>query len=174
VTESNRDHTAKLIDLLSFDLYAAARAVTRAYNPHLASIGLTYPQYLVMVALWQHAPRTVKELGENLDLDSGTLSPLLKRLEATGLVTRRRCVNDERTVEIAPTPQGQALMRDASGVPRAIASALGLSEAEARRLRALLTKLIASVGGSAHGTRPATTESDGASGGNTGSRRATA
>jgi len=174
VIEANRDHAAKLSDLLCFDLYAAARAVTRAYNPHLAAVGLTYPQYLVMVALWEHAPRTVKELGEHLDLDSGTLSPLLKRLEATGLLTRRRCTSDERTVEIAPTPKGQALMRSAAGVPRAIAGALGISEAEARRLRALLSKLIASVGRGQDETGPAIAETGGPSERGPTSRRATA
>jgi MarR family transcriptional regulator, organic hydroperoxide resistance regulator len=146
VIEPNRDHVAKLSDLLCFDLYAAARAVTRAYGPHLAVVGLTYPQYLVMVTLWQHAPRTVKELGESLDLDSGTLSPLLKRLEATGLVTRHRRTDDERTVEIAPTPKGQDLMRAAAGVPSAMAAAMGISAQEARQLRALLGKLVVSFG----------------------------
>ena len=146
MSESDRDHAAKLSDLLCRDLYAAARAVTRAYGPSLAAIGLTYPQYLVMVTLWQHAPRTVKALGENLDLDSGTLSPLLKRLEGMGLVTRRRRVDDERTVEITPTAQGRALMQDAVAVPRAVAGALGITAQDAKRLRVLLAKLIASVG----------------------------
>jgi DNA-binding MarR family transcriptional regulator len=164
VIESNRDHAAKLIDLLCFDLYAAARAVTRAYGPHLAAVGLTYPQYLVMVTLWQHAPRTVKELGESLDLDSGTLSPLLKRLEATGLITRHRRADDERTVEIAPTPQGRALVREAAGVPSAIATAMGISANEAKQLRALLDKLTTSLEHNQGGTRarPATDGTRGA------------
>jgi MarR family transcriptional regulator, organic hydroperoxide resistance regulator len=153
VIEQTRDHAAKLSDLLCFDLYAAARAVTRVYGPHLAAVGLTYPQYLVMMTLWQHAPRTVKELGEQLDLDSGTLSPLLKRLQATGLVTRRRSINDERTVEIAPTAKGRALVRDAAGVPSAMAAALGITAQEARRLRALLRKLIDSVARNQDGAR---------------------
>jgi DNA-binding MarR family transcriptional regulator len=146
VSESNQDHAAKLSDQLCFDLYAAARAVTRAYGPALGAVGLTYPQYLVMTTLWQHAPRTVKELGQKLDLDSGTLSPLLKRLESAGLVTRRRRADDERTVEIAPTPKGRALMRDAAGVPRAMAGAMGISAQDARRVRAVLAKLITSLG----------------------------
>jgi MarR family transcriptional regulator, organic hydroperoxide resistance regulator len=144
VSEPNLDHSAKLCDVLCFDLYAAARAVTRGYGPLLASVGLTYPQYLVMVTLWQHAPRTVKELGASLDLDSGTLSPLLKRLEASGLVTRRRRADDERTVEVAPTAQGRALVLEAAGVPRAMAGAMGISAQEARQLRALLRKLTGS------------------------------
>ncbi len=146
MSESNQDHAAKLSDQLCFDLYAAARAVTRAYGPALAAVGLTYPQYLVMTTLWQHAPRTVKELGQRLDLDSGTLSPLLKRLESAGLVTRHRRPDDERTVEIAPTAKGRALVRDAAGVPRAMAGAMGISAQEARRTRAILGKLIASLG----------------------------
>ncbi len=145
MTEPTRDHAAKLADLLCFDLYAAARAVTRAYGPHLAAMELTYPQYLVMSALWQHAPRTVKELGIQLDLDSGTLSPLLKRLEAMGLVTRRRRTDDEREVEIAPTPKGRTLVRDAGGVAAAMATEMGITAQDARRLRGLLGQLIASV-----------------------------
>lgn len=144
--KSTHDHAAKLSDQLCFDLYAAARAVARAYGPHLAAMDLTYPQYLVMTSLWQHAPRTVKELGQILDLDSGTLSPLLKRLETAGLVTRHRRVDDERTVEIAPTPRGRALVRDAAGVPRAMAAAMGITAQEARHVRAVLGKLIGSVG----------------------------
>jgi DNA-binding MarR family transcriptional regulator len=147
VIEPTRDHAAKLSDQLCFDLYAAARAVTRAYAPHLAAMGLTYPQYLVMSALWQHAPRTVKELGLQLDLDSGTLSPLLKRLEASGLVTRRRRTDDEREVEIAPTLKGRALYRDAGAVASAMATEVGITALDARRLRGLLGHLIASVKG---------------------------
>jgi DNA-binding MarR family transcriptional regulator len=157
LSDSNQDHAAKLSDQLCFDLYAAARAVTRAYGPALAAVGLTYPQYLVMTTLWQHSPRTVKELGQRLDLDSGTLSPLLKRLESAGLVTRHRRPDDERTVEIAPTAKGRALVRDAAGVPRAMAAAMGISVQEARRTRALLGKLIASLG-----RNPGAEEEDGA------------
>ena len=145
MNDSNQDHAARLSDQLCFDLYSAARAVTRAYGPALGAVGLTYPQYLVMTSLWQHAPRTVKELGQNLDLDSGTLSPLLKRLDAAGLVTRHRRPDDERTVEIAPTAKGRALARDASGVARTMAIAMGISAHEARQIRALLAKLIASL-----------------------------
>jgi MarR family transcriptional regulator, organic hydroperoxide resistance regulator len=134
-----------LSDLVCFDLYAAARIIARAYRPVLSGLGLTYPQYLVMVMLWQDAPRTVKELGENLDLDSGTLSPLLKRLEASGHVTRRRRADDERTVEITPTLKGRALQREAKRVPIEIAAAMGISEAEERKLRALLRKVTSSL-----------------------------
>jgi MarR family transcriptional regulator, organic hydroperoxide resistance regulator len=141
-TDADAGH---LSDRLSFDLYAAARAITRAYRPLLLELGLTYPQYLVMLMLWQHAPRTVKELGENLDLDSGTLSPLLKRLAASGLITRQRRSDDERTVEITPTVKGRGLLREATSVPTALAAVMGLSPDEARKLRALLRKLAASL-----------------------------
>jgi MarR family transcriptional regulator, organic hydroperoxide resistance regulator len=134
-----------LSDLVCFDLYSAARAITRAYRPILSGLGLTYPQYLVMVMLWQHAPRTVKDLGANLDLDSGTLSPLLKRLEASGLVTRRRRADDERTVEITPTPKGRSFERDARRIPVEMAAVMGMSETDERKLRALLGKLSASL-----------------------------
>jgi DNA-binding MarR family transcriptional regulator len=136
-----------LADQLCFDLYAAARAITRAYRPILSTLGLTYPQYLVMGMLWQHSPRTVKDLGERLDLDSGTLSPLLKRLEASGLVTRRRRSDDERTVDITPTPKGRALERDAERVPIEMAAVMGVSEGEERKLRSLLQKITDSVAG---------------------------
>src|ERR1700761_4344397 len=85
----------QLSDVLCFDIYAAGRAITRAYRAPLSRLGLTYPQYLVMATLWEAAPRSLKELGKRLELDSGTLTPLLKRLEASGLVTRRRRVDDE-------------------------------------------------------------------------------
>lgn len=130
---------------LSFDIYSAARAIARAYRPLLDKVGLTYPQYLVMVALWESAPRTVKALGETLELDSGTLSPLLKRLEASGLVTRQRRLDDERTVEITPTARGRALARTAEKAPGEMASLMGISAADARRLRNLLAKLTTSL-----------------------------
>ena len=132
-------------DELCFDIYAAARAIARAYRPFLDTVGLTYPQYMVMVALWESAPRTVKALGESLDLDSGTLSPLLKRLEASGLVTRQRRRDDERTVEITPTTRGRALARTAEKAPREMASLMGISAADGRRLRTLLAKLTTSL-----------------------------
>ncbi len=145
MTKTTDDIPVNLSDRVSFDLYAAARAITRAYRPLLAELGLTYPQYLVMLMLWQHAPRTVKELGESLELDSGTLSPLLKRLAASGLVTRQRREDDERTVEIAPTLKGRGLSRAAASVPTALATVMGLSPDEGRKLRALLRKLATSL-----------------------------
>jgi DNA-binding MarR family transcriptional regulator len=129
-----------------FALYAASRAVTQLYRPLLEPLGLTYPQYLVMLVLWERGPVTVKELGTALDLDSGTLSPLLKRLGAAGLVTRERRAADERSVEVALTAAGEALRSRAAGVPRAIAKATGLRAAELAELRRNLTALTRVVG----------------------------
>ena len=98
-----------LDDQLCFALYAASRAVTARYRPMLDVLGLTYPQYLVMMLLWETDHQTVGQLGSRLALDSGTLSPLLKRLTAAGLVTRHRRVEDERSVSIALTDEGRAL-----------------------------------------------------------------
>ena len=98
-----------LDDQLCFALYAASRAVTARYRPMLDALGLTYPQYLVMMLLWESDHQTVGQLGSRLALDSGTLSPLLKRLTAAGLVTRHRRVEDERSVSIALTDEGRAL-----------------------------------------------------------------
>ncbi|MFC8527787.1 MarR family winged helix-turn-helix transcriptional regulator [Nocardia sp. NPDC057227] len=111
---------------LCFALYSASRAVTRLYRPLLEALGLTYPQYLVMLVLWERGTVTVKELGKALDLDSGTLSPLLKRLEANGVVARVRSAADERSVLIAPTEAGAALREQAATVPERIACASGM------------------------------------------------
>ncbi len=145
VSQSHGPASVTWSGALSFDIYSAARAIARAYRPLLDKVGLTYPQYLVMVALWESAPRTVKALGETLELDSGTLSPLLKRLEASGLVTRQRRLDDERTVEITPTVRGRALARSAEKAPSEMASLMGLSAADAGRLRSLLAKLTTSL-----------------------------
>jgi DNA-binding MarR family transcriptional regulator len=129
-----------------FALYAASRAVTQLYRPLLGALGLTYPQYLVMLVLWERGPVTVSELGAALDLDSGTLSPLLKRLAAAGLVTRGRRPDDERSVEIRTTPAGAALRARAATVPRKIAKATGLRAAELAELRRNLIALTEAVG----------------------------
>jgi DNA-binding MarR family transcriptional regulator len=129
-----------------FALYAASRAVTQLYRPLLSALGLTYPQYLVMLVLWERGTVTVKELGTELDLDSGTLSPLLKRLEAAGLVSRGRRADDERSVEVRLTGAGAALREKAATVPRRIARATGLRATELATLRRDLTALTRTVG----------------------------
>lgn len=131
----------RLDNQLCFALYAASGLVTRAYRPLLEPLGLTYPQYLAMLALWESAPRTVKALGEALQLDSGTLTPLLKRLEAAGLVTRTRDAADERRVQIDLTPAGAALRERAEGVPAALACQLNLPLDDIIDLRATLQDL---------------------------------
>ena len=131
----------RLDNQLCFALYAASGLVTRAYRPLLEPLGLTYPQYLVMLVLWEDAPRTVKALGQALDLDSGTLTPLLKRLEAAGFVTRRRDAQDERKVQIELTDAGRALREKAAEVPAALACQLHLPLDEIVELRATLQDL---------------------------------
>lgn len=138
---ANQTDMLRLDRQLCFALYAASRAVTHTYRPLLDPLGLTYPQYLVMLVLWEHGPRQVKEIGAALDLDSGTLSPLLKRLEAAELVTRTREHHDERTVTIAPTEAGAALRERATCVPRGIAEAVGMSDTDVVALRETLREL---------------------------------
>ena len=132
-------------DQLCFALYAASRAVTQRYRPLLDELGLTYPQYLVMLALWERGPTTVKGIGELLQLDYGTLSPLLKRLELSGLVERRRRSDDERTVEVTLTAAGQSLRTRAKRIPQVIVDSYNLDEAEFTALRATLRTLAESV-----------------------------
>lgn len=135
-----------------FALYAASRAVTQLYRPVLDALGLTYPQYLVMLVLWECGPSTVKYLGQELDLDSGTLSPLLKQLEATGYVRRERSATDERSVVVHLTEAGTALRTRASSVPRDIAGATGMEFVELAALRQNLVRLTEAV--SAHHITP--------------------
>ncbi|MBM7489910.1 DNA-binding MarR family transcriptional regulator [Micromonospora luteifusca] len=126
-----------------FALYAASRALTDVYRPILDEFGLTYPQYLVLLVLWERpeAAPTVSELGAELRLDSGTLSPLLKRLEGAGLVARRRSARDERRVEVGLTEQGRALRQQVDEVPLQIARATGLGLTELVALRDTLTRV---------------------------------
>ena len=120
---------------LCFALYSASRAMTAAYRPILTELNLTYPQYLVLLALWEEGRATVGRLGERLQLDSGTLSPLLKRLEANGLIRRERSTTDERLVEITLTPAGRRLERKAQCIPEQLFSSTGMTEREAADLR---------------------------------------
>jgi DNA-binding MarR family transcriptional regulator len=126
-----------------FPLYAASNLLGRLYRPVLAPLGLTYPQYLVMLVLWQEAPQSVSALGDRLHLDSGTLTPLLKRMENAGLVTRTRDAADERRVLIGLTEQGVALRQAARDVPATLASGLSLSSQELADLRASVQHLVA-------------------------------
>ncbi|MFE0648027.1 MarR family winged helix-turn-helix transcriptional regulator [Streptomyces sp. NPDC059534] len=128
---------------ICFSLHAATRAFNGVYREALKELGLTYPQYLAMLVLWEHGELPVKGIGERLRLDSGTLSPLLKRLEAAGYVERRRSPEDERSVTVRLTGDGAALKEKALGVPRRIAAATGLELDEIRGLRERLDALAA-------------------------------
>ena len=128
---------------LCFPLYAASRAVTRAYGPLLGEFGLTYPQYLTLLALWDDGePMSVGDLGRRLRLDSGTLTPVLKRLEQSGFVTRRRDSDDERRVLVTVTAAGLDLQDQVSDVPSRLVESLGLNATESRQLRRLLDGLL--------------------------------
>jgi len=139
-----------LCNQLCFAVYSTAHAFNRVYKPLLDRLGLTYPQYLVMLALWERDGVPVKDIGERLFLDYGTLTPLLKRLEAAHLIKRTRSREDERQVLVALTSQGQALKEKARGVPPAILAASGCSIGELTALKknlvALRDQLNAAVG----------------------------
>lgn len=139
------DDLLRLDAQLCFPLYAAANATIRAYRPILAPLGLTYPQYLVMLVLWEGDGRSVSEIGACLHLDSGTLTPLLKRLEAAGVVRRRRQATDERVVLVELTAEGRALREKARAVPKAMAGRLCLDHEQFNRLRDDLRRLVANL-----------------------------
>jgi DNA-binding MarR family transcriptional regulator len=128
-----------------FALSVAARSVVAVYRPLLEPMGLTHPQYLVMLALWQQAPLSVRELSGLLQLDPGTLSPLLKRLEAVGYLRRARDPADERSLAVTLTPAGQALRARAEEIPPAVVARLGMPIEELRSLHASLTQVIAAA-----------------------------
>lgn len=134
---------------ICFSLHAASRAFNGVYRVLLKDLGLTYPQYLVMLVLWERGELPVKKLGEHLRLDSGTLSPLLKRLEAAGLVRRERSARDERSVEVRPTEEGLALRERALEVPRRIMAATSFDLDELRDLHTRLDRLTAALDGAA-------------------------
>jgi MarR family transcriptional regulator, organic hydroperoxide resistance regulator len=144
------DWPLMLDNQICFAVYSTAHAFNRVYKPLLDKLGLTYPQYLVMLVLWERDGVPVKDIGERLFLDSGTLTPLLKRLEKADLVKRTRSAEDERQVLIALTPQGQALKEKARAVPQRIlaASACSLGELSTMKkdLVALRDKLNAALG----------------------------
>lgn len=136
---------ADLSELLCFDLYAASRAVTAVYRPLLAGLGLTYPQYLVLTVLWREHTRTVKQLSEALRLDYGTLTPLLRRMEGHGLVTRERGSEDERTVRVGLSPAGVALSANTRHIDTAIRDAFGLDADQADALQSVLRSVTAAA-----------------------------
>ena len=139
------DLALRLDNQICFAVYSTAHAFNRVYKPLLDRLGLTYPQYLAMLALWQRSPMTIGELGEALGLDSATSTPLIKRMEAGGLVTRRRDVADERRVLVEPTAKGQALRANMKGVTGALDCAMPLKRAELKALHDTLTRLVAGL-----------------------------
>ncbi|MFW0149481.1 MarR family winged helix-turn-helix transcriptional regulator [Mycobacterium sp. smrl_JER01] len=141
---------------LCFALYSASRAMTAAYRPLLAELGLTYPQYLVLLVLGEEGSISVGRLGDRLQLDSGTLSPLLKRMEAGGIVRRRRSATDERQVEVTLTAAGARMQRKAGCIPEQLFSLTGLTADEAADLRNSIARLTASLTDSAPSDTPIT------------------
>ena len=137
----------KLENQLCFPLYACAREVIRQYTPFLDELGLTYTQYIAMMVLWEQGCATVKELGEKLYLDSGTLTPLLKKMEAKGLITRARAADDERKLIVGLTPAGEALRERALDVPVKMAQCSRLDPADAAELHRILHRMLGSEPG---------------------------
>ena len=136
------DDLLRLDRQVCFPLYAASNLITRLYRPLLDQLGLTYPQYLVMMVLWETASCTVGEVGRQLHLDTGTLTPLLKRMEAAGLVVRQRDPADERRVLVTLTADGDALRQRARRVPQAVAANLSMTLADLEQLRACVSELV--------------------------------
>ena len=132
----------KLGNQLCFPLYAASREIIRHYRPHLEALDLTYTQYITMMVLWEEGELSVKQLGKRLYLDSGTLTPLLKSLQAKGYVTRKRSEADERVLMVRLTEAGLALREKAVAVPEGMRACVALSEEEAALLYKLLYKLL--------------------------------
>ncbi len=132
----------KLENQLCFPLYACSREIIKQYKPYLDRIDLTYTQYISMMVLWEHKRINVKEMGTLLHLDSGTLTPLLKKLEQKGLITRNRDLSDERSVIISITEQGESLKEAAVTIPQQMQSCINISQEDAMQLYQLLYKIM--------------------------------
>ena len=135
------EDTLKLDRQLCFAAYSVSQAFNRVYKPGLDRIGLTYPQYLVLLVLWEQDGQTVNQVGKQLHLDSGTLTPMLKRLEAAGIVRRQRDTQDERQVRISLTAKGSGLKEQAAEARRGVACATGLPAGEIQAMRDELMRL---------------------------------
>ncbi|WP_300384776.1 MarR family transcriptional regulator [uncultured Nocardioides sp.] len=138
-----------LEEMVCFDLHAASRAMTAVYRPLLEPLGLTYPQYLVLTVLWERGPQPIGAIVERLEMDYGTISPLVKRLESRGLVRRVRSARDERQVEVALTDDGDRLRAEAPRIRAAITEALGLTGRQAEELHRVLRRVTARARGGA-------------------------
>jgi len=144
----NNSQNIKLEEHLCFSLYACSRAILRLYRPYLDELQLTYPQYLVLLTLWEKQQLTIKALGDALDLDTGTLTPLLKRMEGAGLLERRRDSVDERVVNIRITEQGKALQEKAACIPQSLIASSGMSMDEIQKLNVMIKQLMQQVNSS--------------------------
>ena len=142
---ANKYDCLKIENQLCFPLYAASREVIKQYNPYLQKIDLTYTQYVAMMVLWDVKKTTVKDLGEKLYLDSGTLTPLLKSLETKGLVTRSRSKEDERVLIVEITAKGEELKNEAVEIPKAMMGCVKLTQEEAATLYSLLYKVLGNL-----------------------------
>ncbi|AHW60733.1 DNA-binding transcriptional regulator, MarR family [Draconibacterium orientale] len=132
----------KLKSQVCFPVYALSREIVNVYRPILEEIDLTYPQYLVMMVLWENEPQKVHEIGNKLNLDNGTLTPLLKRLSAKGLISRKRNSKDERVVEISLTESGKQLQTKAAEVPQKVVKAMGITHEDLMQLKELVVKIL--------------------------------
>ena len=138
----DKDELLKLENQICFPLYVASRLVTRAYQPMLDDMGVTYPQYLVLLSLWEQDKQTVNQISQGLFLNTNTITPLLKRMEKTGIITRTRSQEDERKVLITLTEQGKALKEKAYCIPENILASMGKSTDEVIQLKKQLHSLI--------------------------------
>ena len=135
----------KLENQLCFPLYACAKEIVRRYTPFLDPLGLTYTQYITMMVLWEQKETSVKEIGKILYLDSGTLTPMLKKLEAKGYITRRRSKEDERSVLISLTKEGEALKAQAASIPAEVGACLNIAPEDAEILYRTLYRILGSL-----------------------------
>ncbi|SDL16417.1 MarR family winged helix-turn-helix transcriptional regulator [Microbacterium azadirachtae] len=145
MSETTTDDLLRLDNQLCFALVTAARNVVAVYRPILEPLGLTHPQYLAMLALWEESPRSLGDLAAALAMEPATASPLVKRLEADGLIERRRSSADERRLDIALTPKGAALRAKAVDVPRQVMARLGMTVPEVEAVRDALTRFAGAV-----------------------------
>jgi MarR family transcriptional regulator, organic hydroperoxide resistance regulator len=140
------DDCLKLKNQLCFPIYVCSREITRAYKPYLEKLDLTYTQYIVMMVLWEQKEVTVKSLGNSLCLDSGTLTPLLKKLESKGFVKRERSIDDERSLLVSITAAGKKLKVKAGKVPVAMGGCIALSPEDVKQLRRILARILDNLG----------------------------
>lgn len=145
MSEEKKYDSLKLENQLCFPLYACSKEIVRSYKPFLDKIDLTYTQYITMMVLWEKKKVNVKTLGEYLFLDSGTLTPVLKKLESKGFIKRERNASDERNLEVTITSAGEKLKDDALSIPENIGSCVRLTQEEAKTLYKLLYKVIGNV-----------------------------